>query len=829
MMQSVVLLLFLAAGSQAHSGPPPPEPPLPTQENFDQHRFMGKWYDVAIASTCPWLKSHKGRITAETLELKPGHSSDTISLTRTAIRDGSCKQESAVYELSKVPGRLIYHSTKWATNVETYVVRTNYDEYAIVAITNKDGQKRTTTFKLYGRSVEPRPTLIDEFTQLVKEQGMSDDDIVTLKNAGECVPGEPAPEPEIQRRRRDAESVTSNTTPVNDSCLSLPDAGHCLAWFPRFFYNSTVKACQSFIYGGCEGNHNNFLTEKACLQTCRTKDACRQPIVSGPCKAYLPRWGFDSESNECVFFLYGGCHGNSNNFHSLQECEEYCGSAKKNELRAIPCTPGEICTQPSSNYCHEAPERGPCNASFPHFYYNASLMACQRFTYGGCQGNKNNFKTENACLQSCQTKAACTLPIVVGPCKAFAPRWAFDSQSGKCVFFVYGGCQGNSNNFYSQSECQEFCEATKGDPCLSPPDEGPCNAFFPRYYYNSTLMTCTTFTYGGCQANQNNFPTERACQESCRTAAACRLPTVIGPCKAAFRRWTFDSVKGECVPFIYGGCEGNGNNFYTKKECEKFCGNMPMAARAEPCLPGEACAPASSDDCLGAPETGLCDSSFQRFYYNSSTMTCEPFTYGGCPGNKNNFETEKECLQNCHSEVACRQPIVPGPCMARFPRWAFDAVKGKCMPFIYGGCKGNGNNFHSKKSCEELCGDMEGDPCLSPPDAGPCDGAFVHFYYNSTLMACENFTYGGCQGNQNNFLTESKCLQSCRTPAACRLPVVTGPCKAAFPRWAFQRDNCVPFTYGGCDGNSNNFDSKTECEKYCGVSEDGDEEVMEVS
>ncbi|XP_060627760.2 kunitz-type serine protease inhibitor textilinin-2-like [Anolis sagrei] len=53
------------------------------------------------------------------------------------------------------------------------------------------------------------------------------------------------------------------------------------------------------------------------------------------------------------------------------------------------------------------------------------------------------------------------------------------------------------------------------------------------------------------------------------------------------------------------------------------------------------------DICRLPPETGPCKSSIPRFFFNPKTRKCEVFIYGGCRGNKNNFMTEKECLQAC--------------------------------------------------------------------------------------------------------------------------------------------------------------------------------------
>jgi len=112
-------------------------------------------------------------------------------------------------------------------------------------------------------------------------------------------------------------------------------------------------------------------------------------------------------------------------------------------------------------------------------------------------------------------------------------------------------------------------------------------------------------------------------------------------------RHFFNETSRDCEPFVYGGCGGNQNNFFTKDDCERF-------ARLK-CLDLDSDSPilsagmkiqqqiVSSAICNLPSDTGICRGYFPRFFYNMMSKQCETFIYGGCGGNANNFRTKIEC------------------------------------------------------------------------------------------------------------------------------------------------------------------------------------------
>ncbi|XP_047425384.1 protein AMBP [Mugil cephalus] len=347
MQKAVVLVALLVLGCAGIIQGLPvtlPDPLYPTQENFDVTRFLGTWHDVAKASTCPHMQHSRGEAAIGKLVLQRGATANKLKMTRTVLRRGTCMERTGDYELTSTPGRFFYHVEKWGADVDAYVVHTNYIEYAIVIMNKqKTGGQQSTSVKLYSRTKSVRPTVLEDFKTLVRQQGMTDDNVVIRQDKGDCVPGEQAAEPQPQRVRRtvvpslalaDAEGSGDIDMPLfnaTEACKAAPDTGPCFGLHQRYYYNSSSMSCELFQYGGCMGNQNNFQTERECLQRCRTEAVCRLPMTAKPCTGQPVVWSFYSDAGLCLSYKEGFCQTNANKFYSKAECEEYCGVVKDDE------------------------------------------------------------------------------------------------------------------------------------------------------------------------------------------------------------------------------------------------------------------------------------------------------------------------------------------------------------------------------------------------------------------------------------------------------------------------------------------------------------------
>ncbi|XP_062312318.1 tissue factor pathway inhibitor a [Osmerus eperlanus] len=216
----------------------------------------------------------------------------------------------------------------------------------------------------------------------------------------------------------------------SEVCAFKEDEGPCKARKERFYFDIDTGRCESFEYGGCKGNANNFESLEACEETCYVsadKSPCHLEEAPGPCRGLLTRFLFDSQSQECRKFFYGGCFGNANNFRSLKECQARCqdtgntsdatkvhdptskpavqplrvtGESSLSEAQTLPSSPQAIDFSPP-DVCLRHVDKGSCDGLEKRFAYNPKTSRCQMFRYSGCGGNKNNFVLKRHCVRTC--------------------------------------------------------------------------------------------------------------------------------------------------------------------------------------------------------------------------------------------------------------------------------------------------------------------------------------------------------------------------------------------------------------------------------------------
>ncbi|XP_016155261.1 PREDICTED: collagen alpha-3(VI) chain isoform X7 [Ficedula albicollis] len=111
--------------------------------------------------------------------------------------------------------------------------------------------------------------------------------------------------------------------------------------------------------------------------------------------------------------------------------------------------------------------------------------------------------------------------------------------------------------------------------------------------------------------------------------------------------WFFDSKHKFCSQGWYGGCGGNANRFETEAECYNKCLKPSADEKAMQQPPLEKRLSSVLDICRLQKDEGTCRSFVLKWYYDPETKSCARFWYGGCGGNDNRFNTQKECEKLC--------------------------------------------------------------------------------------------------------------------------------------------------------------------------------------
>uniref|UniRef100_A0A8C5RGT8 BPTI/Kunitz inhibitor domain-containing protein n=1 Tax=Laticauda laticaudata TaxID=8630 RepID=A0A8C5RGT8_LATLA len=113
------------------------------------------------------------------------------------------------------------------------------------------------------------------------------------------------------------------------------------------------------------------------------------------------------------------------------------------------------------------------------------------------------------------------------------------------------------------------------------------------------------------------------------------------------------------------------------------------------------------------------------------------------------------------------------------------------------------------------------------PTSPPCPehlGTCPKMPVLQTLVPCNHTCTDDRQCPPEEKCCYDGCGRSCLPPdrrSRCQLPPEPGPCQVLQPRYFYSPNHgrCRLFFYGGCQGNANNFRSRSECHRVCGGSQ----------
>ncbi|CAX65088.2 BPTI/Kunitz inhibitor domain-containing protein [Caenorhabditis elegans] len=690
-----------------------------------------------------------------------------------------------------------------------------------------------------------------------------------------------------------------------DPCTQTLAQGEGPLSVARFYFNAQSRTCDEFMFRGLKGNSNNFKSQEDCEKACpvqqnpcpitmsslkhsaklvpcsatkscpsqqwchygETKETtvCCPNAVDDPCTApprnpgvgefHATRWAFDGSARKCVPFEYRGMKGNSNNFLTRENCEKRCpvfqnpckiGEPHIQNNQYMQCSPQQVC--PGGHYCHVGTEanycckalggdpcgqpldRGVGGSQLSRWYWNQQSQCCLPFSYCGQKGTQNNFLTKQDCDRTCYE--------LDNPCALGDPQMAQNNRPLQCSATASTCGAQFWCHFGANQDTTVCCPGRVESPqiCQQPMAVGTGGATLPRWYYNAQTMQCVQFNYAGRMGNQNNFQSQQACEQTC--------PVYVNVCPTGSPM--LDASTNKPVPCTFGS---------NSCGADHWC-HLGLVPDEYQCCPGS---PTNPGACQGLPEsegvTGAPAPPTSRWYYDQTDMQCKQFTYNGRRGNQNNFLTQEDCAATCDVFTnPCNQPIA--------------------LPATLCSGTGSSDTCGANMWCHiganqdsTVCCPSEGDPCSLPLARGSGNQFMDRFYYNQQTGSCQQFTYSGLHGNQNNFLTQQACEEQCgpnpcfegrpfvgadgRTQTcsasanfntcplnhwchigsdlsttvccpgastnACNLPMSTGEGNARLDRFYYdqQTKTCRPFVYNGLKGNQNNFISLRACQLSC--------------
>jgi hypothetical protein len=365
-------------------------------------------------------------------------------------------------------------------------------------------------------------------------------------------------------------------------CAAEPKkTGVCRAMFHRFSYDAATDSCVQFVYGGCSGNANNFVTQDLCEKACLNENYNMPDVVAKSALNNVKKNGNGRS--------YGNRNWNKNGWNP-SGLDWNFGFASD---LAIPLSESEAGKR---NPCNDPPidQPGMCRALIRTFTYIKDSNSCVPAAFGGCaMGTTNSFATIEDCKKectnkieadqgytldqimnkidndataivteydstitfddSCSTENPCGCPKNVGLTMGKKSKmFYYNASSGQCETLIYRGFMGNANRFATYCECTDKC----GDPKYS--KENTCE---DKYYENL-----------GLDVPEKDNKNDSSSNKPAKNSICMERMAETGFCRAMIQVYSYNKATKKCEMKVNGGCDaGTKNFFYSISECRDEC------------------------------------------------------------------------------------------------------------------------------------------------------------------------------------------------------------------------------------------------------------------
>uniref|UniRef100_A0A6B0V842 Putative kunitz n=1 Tax=Ixodes ricinus TaxID=34613 RepID=A0A6B0V842_IXORI len=299
----------------------------------------------------------------------------------------------------------------------------------------------------------------------------------------------------------------------------------------------------------------------SCSHSCQSDlklDVCSLDPIKGGVNDRVEHFFYDWRTGTCLLMMFGDWDEGEeqNRFQWEDDCNSKCRPGLRKD-------------------CFEEAKKGWGYKNIEMWTYNSSSTKCVRFTWTGMGPQKNVFSSEAECSKQCRIPdlGPCAYPFRTDCRHGDYIYYSYDDKTQKCVKLGPHQCPTYGNGFYTMRQCYQRCGRFVEDKCSLPIQNMTfCSKFKNRWGYNNDKKRCEMFL--GCEDSGNNFPTAKACWQTCAKAQGHRC---AGEPDYKYRglvwKYYYDINSHECVSqnMFRGYVSGDSNLFETKDDCERTC------------------------------------------------------------------------------------------------------------------------------------------------------------------------------------------------------------------------------------------------------------------